>query len=738
MNPKSDSPVIRVALLGNPNTGKSTLFTALCGVHQRTGNYPGVTVEKKVGTCRIDAHEVRLIDLPGTYSLAPTSPDEMVTVDVLLGRQSDVGRPDAILCIVDAANLQRNLYLVSQALELGLPTVVALNMIDVANRRGTMLDARRLERQLGVPVVPIQANSRVGIDKLRRELIAAAVCPRVAAASPMPADFQSAVAWVAAQMATNGSGSPVPKYLIERLLLDTGYLESAKLPGIDSRTRDTVRLAREKLTQNGVSLATLEPLARYQWVAEVTQGVVQQSAAPSHNPSDRIDRILTHRLWGMAFFLIVMTVIFQSVFWWAVPVQDLIESFIGQLGEATGDLVPAGPLQSLLINGVFGGVGGVLVFLPQIAILFLFIAVLEDCGYMARAAYLMDRLMSRAGLSGKSFIPLLSSFACAVPGIMAARVIDNRRDRFVTMLVAPLMSCAARLPVYTLLIEAVMSGSSTIVRGLTLLAMYLIGIVFAIVVAWILRKTMFQGSMSPFIMELPSYKLPDARVVLYRVFERCKAFVVRAGTVIFAVSVLVWAVGYYPRRVEQVESPYRQRRAELEEQIAQLSSTPSRESETRLTALQTELDRLEREIDGEHIRQSYLGRIGRYIEPVVKPLGWDWRIGCAVVASFPAREVVVGTLGVIYNLGDEQNERSLALHEAVRSATWDGTGRPVFTIPVALSLMAFFALCAQCASTLVTLRRETNSWGWPVFSFVYMTALAYVVAFATYQIASRV
>jgi ferrous iron transport protein B len=466
----------------------------------------------------------------------------------------------------------------------------------------------------------------------------------------------------------------------------------------------------------------------------VLQGVVDRPATRTITLSDRLDRILTHRVWGALVFLFVMFLLFQAVYY--VPdvtrSNDALDWLKSQAAAGVSRILPAGALRSLLVTGVIEGVGGVVVFLPQIFTLFFFIAVLEDCGYMARAAYLMDKLMSRIGLSGKSFIPLLSSFACAVPGIMATRVIENRRDRMVTILVAPLMSCSARLPVYALLIAAFLPdltiGSGWLrihwLQGLVYFAMYMVGIVAGIAVAWILKKTFFRGPTPPFVMELPSYKLPGLGVVLHRMFEQGWAFIYRAGTLILAVSIIVWALAYYPREASLLPPSLVARQAQLTEQAAAGQDVAA------------ELATVENQIAGAHLEASYLGRMGKAIEPLVRPLGWDWRLGCAAIASFPAREVVVATLGVIYNLGEGQDEDPTELKETLRTATWDGTDRPVFNIPVALSVMVFFALCAQCASTLAIMRRETGNWGWPLFAFVYMTGLAYVGAFVTYQVGS--
>ncbi len=718
-----------IALIGNPNTGKSTLFSALAGVHQKTGNYPGVTVEKKLGHTTHHGRKWTLIDLPGTYSLAPRSPDEMVAVDVLTGRLPDVPALDAVVCIVDASNLERNLYLVSQVLEMGRPTVVALNMIDVAKLRGIAIDREVLAKRLGVPVIEVQANRRLGLADLKSALADELGETARAPESPFPPAFVAEVD----RLAESLGALDLPRYLVERLLLDaSGYLEgrlASRLVGIDLRT--TLQEARARLAEAGLPVPAVEAMARYGWVGKVLEGVVTRPDSRPITGADRLDRVLTHRLWGSLIFAVVMLAMFQALFRGATPLSDLIGDSIGLVGEFVGSFLGEGPLRSLLVDGVIGGVGSVLVFLPQIFFLFFFIAILEDCGYMARAAYLMDRLMVRLGLSGKSFIPLLSSFACAIPGVMAARVIENRRDRLTTILIAPLMSCSARLPVYTLMIAAFIPdrvyARVISLQALTLFAMYALGIVTAAIVAWILKRTIFRGPTPPFVMELPPYKRPSARLVLHRMVSQGVGFVRRAGTVILAVSVIVWAASYFPHDRRAVEGPYR---AELD----RLEQAPSEDAPAK-----ERLAEIRQKLAGDYQRTSYLGRAGRWIEPAVRPLGWDWRIGCAALASFPAREVVVATLGVLFDVGSEaaNDPDDHRLQSALKSARWGGSDRPVFNVPVALSLMVFFALCAQCTSTLAVIRRETNSWSWPAFTFLYMTVLAYLAAFATYQIGIR-
>jgi ferrous iron transport protein B len=493
----------------------------------------------------------------------------------------------------------------------------------------------------------------------------------------------------------------------------------------------------------------VEAISRYQWVGEVLQGVVSRPTERKVTASDKLDHILTHKILGSVVFVALMVVLFQSVFYVAEPASQMVDWFKGLLSGLVESRLAEGALRSLMVNGVIEGVGGVLVFLPQIFTLFLFIAILEDCGYMARAAYLMDKLMSRIGLSGKSFIPLLSSFACAVPGVMATRVIENRRDRLVTILVAPLMSCSARLPVYALLIAAFVPdyafGSGWLrfswLQGLVMFAMYMVGIVAAIAVAWILKRTLLRGDTPPFVMELPSYKIPGIWIVLHRMLGQGWSFIRRAGTLILAVSIIVWGLAYYPRSEEKIDPALVSAEKTLSGQVAELNERLEGAGDASNSTIAAERDQLQvqlahvrNEIEGLHLSNSYLGQMGHWIEPVVRPLGWDWRIGCAAIASFPAREVVVSTLGVIYNLGEGQDETSSDLKQTLQNATWPGTDRKVITLPVALSIMVFFALCAQCASTLAVIRRETGNWWWPLFTFVYMTTLAYVAALVTYQV----
>jgi ferrous iron transport protein B len=536
-------PAKIVALVGNPNTGKSTLFNALAGMRQRVGNYPGVTVEIKKGRMSLGESVVELVDLPGTYSLAPRSPDELVAVNLVLGQQAGERKPDAVLALVDASNLERNLYLVTQVMELGIPVIIALNMVDVAERQGTRVDAERLAAQLGVPVIPIQANRGKGVDRLKVALTGKLVLPPRTVVFPEAFDHE-----VGLLQKILGSAEPV--YLVRRALLDSGGAVEDRLVHFKGpELRAKLSEARQRLAAASCATPGVEARVRYRWIRETITGCVARPAERPTTWTDRLDRVITHRLWGTLIFFVIMFLVFQSIFTWAKPLMDLIVAGKSKRGEFLGDTLPAGPLTSLLIDGVLEGVGSVIVFLPQIAILFAFIAILEDCGYMARAAFLMDRLMARCGLSGKSFIPLLSSVACAVPGIMATRVIENRRDRLTTIMVAPLMSCSARLPVYVLLIGAFLTeGFPWWAPGLTMFCMYAIGFVLAPVIALLLKSTLLRGSPPPFILEMPTYKRPSFRIVLQRVVDSSGAFLKRAGTFILAAMILVWALLYFPSK----------------------------------------------------------------------------------------------------------------------------------------------------------------------------------------------
>jgi ferrous iron transport protein B len=709
------APSFTVALVGNPNTGKTTLFNVLAGMNQRVGNYAGVTVETKKGRCRHAGQEFDVIDLPGTYSLSARSPDEMVAVDVILGRQMTEKKPDLVVSIVDASNLERHLFLTTQVLDLGVPVVIALNMVDVAEGLGITIDVARLQERMGIAVVPLQANKGKGIEQLKATILRELERAVPGAGPTFPEAFESEVVQVAQRI--EGSFPPA---LARRLLLDVGgQTERSVLEAKGSGFSEHLSAARQRLAQAGCGVPGIEARTRYAWIRRTTEGCIKRPAVRKTTWTDQLDRTLTHPIFGTLIFLGVMLLVFISIFYWAKPLMDLIGSGQGWLIEQIKDAMDAGPLRSLLTDGVVKGVGGIVVFLPQIVILFAFLAILEDCGYMARAAYLMDRIMSKAGLNGKSFIPLLSSVACAVPGIMAARVIENRRDRLATILVAPLMSCSARLPVYSLLVGAFLTeGYAFWVPGVAFFGLYMIGLTLAPLVAFALKRTLLKGDTPAFVMEMPLYKIPSPMTVVRRSLEAGWMFLRRAGTMILASMIVIWALLYFPATAPDGES--------FEDKIARLEAMDEPPGD--------EINALNQQWKA----QSILGHMGKAIEPVVRPLGWDWRIGMAALASFPAREVIVGVLGIIFGEGevDSKEENSVTqLGDRLRTVEDDeGHGRKIFSVPVALSVMVFFALCAQCVSTLAVIRRETNSWGWPLFTFVYMTALAYIGALMTFQV----
>lgn len=620
---------LRVAIIGNPNTGKTTLFNALTGLRQRVGNFAGVTVERVEGTFTLgDGRHVTILDLPGSYSLTAGSPDEQIALEVLLKRDASHWDPDVVLVVVDAVHLDRNLFLASQVCELGLPVVIALNQIDVAESHGIAIDIPELIHELGVPVIPTVASRGEGLAPLRNALFTAAVLP-----------------------------APTARFAIDA---------SAETS-----------------------------LARHQWIGEVVARTVTRRARSLDTPSDRVDAIALHRVGGPLLFLVIMALVFQAVFSWAAPLQDAIESLVLAIGHRVGEVLPDGDLRSLVVDGVFAGVGSVLVFLPQIAILFGFIGLLEQSGYMARAAFLMDGLMRRVGLHGKSFIPMLSGYACAVPGIMATRTIEDPKDRLATILVVPLMSCSARLPVYTLLIGTFIPALPLIpgldLQGATMLLMYLLGTVTALAIAALFRKTLLRGPVRPMILELPPYRWPAPQSLLVSVWQRCQVFLRRAGTVILSLSIVLWALATYPRAPEDAT------RTAEQQQEAQLA-------------------------------HSALGRFGKAIEPAVAPLGYDWKIGVSIVASFAAREVFVSTMGTIYGVGGEDDA---ALADRLRAET-DASGAPVYTPLIAVGLMVFYVYALMCMSTIAVTVREAGGgrigWRWATIQFVYMLALAYGTA----------
>ena len=722
-------------MTGNPNCGKTTLFNALTGLRAKVGNYAGVTVERKEGrlTGIETPSEIRVLDLPGTYSLSPNSLDEQVSRDVLMGRLPELSTPQLIVVVVDASNLQRNLYYATQVIELGHPTLLALNMVDVAEENGHSINTFKLAELLGVPVMPIVANSGEGLKELREKIVAMATAthdikPRLFC--QLPGLFRIEATGLADLLAKTFQERQLQATAEALLILSNEKALASSSTHYPSQIQDAVTASRKRLDAANVDWRGAPIEWRYARVAEIQQAVTTELAPPGETFSDRADRIVTHKVWGTLIFVAIMALMFQSIFTFAEYPMTWLETGVAWAGEKISAMMPPGDLRDLLVDGVIAGVGGVVVFLPQILMLFLFIGLLEDTGYMARAAFLMDRLMSRVGLHGKSFIPMLSSFACAIPGIMATRTIENRKDRLVTILVAPLMSCSARLPVYTLLIGACIPDVRVFgifkLAGLTMLAMYLLGIVVALLMAWVFKKTLLKGETPMLIMELPPYKRPVLRATLRQMWDRSKQFLTRAGTVILGISIVLWFLATYPKS-PSIEKTYADKRVELDKSFSTGLTTGVSNEEAKAEQLAA----LDHEEAGEKLRRSFAGMAGRGIQPLIEPLGFDWKIGIGIVASFAAREVFVSTMSTVYNVGDVGDDMKTLEQTLQDQKSPDGTA--VYTPLTAVTLMVFYVFAMQCVSTVAVVRRETASWKWPFFQWLYMSALAWALAFITYQ-----
>jgi ferrous iron transport protein B len=679
------------ALVGNPNCGKSTLFNALTGLKQKVGNYPGVTVEKKIGTAYSQhGQPITVIDLPGTYSLAARSPDEAVTRDVLLGRRSDTAQPDRILCIVDATNLERNLYLVHQILDLGRPVILVLNMMDLAAQAGLEIRIARLEKELGIPVIACEAVNQRGLIELKLAMSRPDL-PLARHAWDVPAAIAPAVSELAASLAESDRKAPLIARA-EALLLLTDQ-DSVRVTGstpLSARTTEILRGWQARWSGEGTDWAGALVSSRYDAIGLLAAEVVRTSGATGPSASDTIDAVATHPVWGWLLLGGVMTLLFFSIFTFAEVPMNWIDGHVAALADFVKDQMAPGDLRDLITDGAIAGVGGVLIFLPQILILFFFIGLLESTGYMARAAFIMDRLMSRVGLNGKSFIPMLSSYACAIPGIMATRTIEDPKDRLVTILVAPLMSCSARLPVYLLMIAALVPDGRVpvLTKVSIMILMYALGTFGAFFFAWLFKRTLLKGAPPLMIMELPPYRLPRIKDVAQHMLERGWIFVRRAGTVILGISIVLWFLAAYPKAPE--------------------GATPTQQ-----------------------LAQSFAGRAGHALEPFIKPIGFDWQIGIGLITSFAAREVFVSTMSVVFN-AETTDDDTTPLRQALLAAKWPD-GRALFTPLVCFTLMIFYVFAMQCMSTIAVVKRETNSWKWPIFQTCYMTGTAWILSFIVFQ-----
>ena len=732
-NRVSSDRLRRVALIGNPNTGKSTLFNCLTGLRQKVGNYSGVTVQKKTGITLIGEERVEILDLPGTYSLAATSPDERVVVDALRGEVENLDRPDIALCIVDATNLQRNLFLAFQIGQLGLPMVLALNYWDTAQKRNIAIDIEELKKRLGIPIVPISASRAEGITELKDAMIQALDEKPKLISPTWPESIEEAISGVRSELS-----EPVSARIDDAALM-RGIFESdeeifKRAGASDSETHEALEISKKALFKGGLNPANVEAVLLYRHIKEHVEPCISARDSSRIAGSESIDSLLTHKVWGLIAFLALMYLVFQSVYSWAGPFMDLIDAGKSVVQDTVSNVLSGWPMiESLVADGIIEGVGAVVIFLPQIMILFFFISLLEDTGYMSRAAFLMDKLFSWCGLSGKSFVPLLSSYACAIPGVMATRTIQDSKARLVTILVAPFMSCSARLPVYVLMIGAFIEpryGAG--VAGAVLFLMHFVGLLVAMPFAYLMNKYILKTPPQPFLLELPSYQIPKVRDVMLKMYSQGKEFVVNAGTVIFAITIIIWALLYFPR-TESVEIETRE--AFVSEIVAQNGWTEefALESISEDEVLGAELDH---KVSSAFIEQSWMGRIGKTLQPVFAGAGFDWKITVGVIASFPAREVIISTLGIIYSLGGDVDEEAGDLREAMASQKWQSgpkAGMPIFTIPVVIALMVFFALCQQCGATLAVIAQET-SWRWAALSFGFMTILAWLASIGINQV----
>ncbi|MCX5660146.1 MAG: ferrous iron transport protein B [Planctomycetota bacterium] len=647
-----------VALIGNPNAGKTTLFNALTGLRAKTANFPGTTVERRSGKVTLGGRVVEILDLPGLYSLTSATPEEVVARDSLLGAVPGHAAPLAAVLIVDATNLERNLYLASQVLELKLPTLVALNMMDLASAQGLKLDLPALSKELGCPVVGISARTGAGLEELRR--------------------------------------------LIEQ-------------------TVDEPAQAKPSVTPSCSGCDGCPHSARYDWAEGVGSRCTVATPVAKGSRTEKIDQFLTDPVVGVVAFLAVMLVVFTMIFSIAQYPMDWIKTLFQHAQTITGNHLPEGDFRSLLNDGVIGGVGGMLVFLPQICILFFFLSLLEDTGYLARAAFVMDRLMRFVGLPGKAFVPLLSAHACAIPAIMATRVIEDRRDRLVTILVAPFMACSARIPVYTMLASGLLFPHSPLKAAVLFTIAYCTGIIAALGTAWLFKRTLLKGESRPLVLELPGYKTPSLRTALLTMIDRAMVFVKKAGSVILLLSILLWALATYPKS----EAP------------AEVQTLTKQSEELKAAGKEAEAGEIEKQAkaieEKSALNHSFAGRVGHFIEPVIAPMGFDWQIGVGIITSLAAREVIVSTLAIVYGVGSEAAEENRdSIYDSMRKAT-RADGSPVYTTATCLSLLVFYVLAMQCLSTLAVTRRETGSWKWAAFQQVYMSSLAYVAAVITYQ-----
>lgn len=695
--------------MGNPNSGKSSLFNVLTGLKQKVGNFPGVTVDKRSGESAISSSlHARIIDLPGTYSLYPRRSDEWVSYNVLMNPATDE-KPELYVLIVDASNLKRNLLFASQVIDLKKPVVIALTMMDIAAKKGLSIDVQGLERELGVPVIPVNPRKDKGINALKKAIDQTAK----QLYKPPARNFIEA-----------GEPSKAAIREIKKLFprisdyAAVHYLIHHESFAFDAPIQETIESIEKKHGFNHTRVQAEEITQRYARIRHIMQQtVVEADPREKQRASDRLDNILLHRVWGYLILLGVLAVLFQSIFWLAQYPMDAIEWIFGEMSSWMAGVLPQNWFGDLIVNGLVAGLGGIIVFIPQIMILFGLITILEDTGYMARISFLTDKLMRKVGLNGKSVMPMISSFACAVPAIMSTRNIENKKERLLTIMIAPLMSCSARLPVYIILISLVIPNTYYMgfisLHGLVMTGLYLMGIVMSLIVAYVMKWFIHIKEKSFFILELPIYRAPRWKNVLITMVEKARIFVLEAGKIILMISLILWGLSTFgpPKKMQAVKNHYEQLL------VQQPGNAGEIEEEQRTALLET----------------SFVGILGKAIEPAIKPLGYDWKIGIALITSFAAREVFVGTMATIYSVGGDADENSLTLREKMRAATWPD-GSKIYTLATGVSLMIFYVFAMQCMSTLAVVKRETRSWKWPLIQLFYMTGLAYILSLLTYTL----
>lgn len=697
-----------IALVGNPNVGKSTVFNRLTGLHQKIGNYPGITVEKKIGFFQMGPNRYRVVDLPGTYGIHPSSLDEEIVSSVLLD-PTHAEHPDLVVVIADPFNLQRAVFLYAQISDLGLSALLVVNMIDEAEQAGVTIERSRLEKILGTQVLFTDARSGKGVDALR-----AAIAEQVATvnksseqsfgASPVafriPAEYLSAVA-----------------DLQERTGQQNAYrawLSLTRKPVKQtSASEELIAEVREIHNLQPSRMQVAETLARHAILDRALAGMVRDPSQKKQYLTEHADRLLTHSVWGYVLFFLILLLIFQAIYTWSGPFMDAIDSAFSWLAMSAGGWLPPGPLNGLISDGIIAGIGGIVIFVPQIAILFLFVTLMEESGYMSRVVYLMDRWLRPFGLSGKSAVPLMSGAACAIPAIMSARAIENDKERLITILVTPFMTCSARLPIYIVIIGLVIPQQSVFgfdLQGLVLFGMYMLGVLAALGSAWVLKHLLKTQYKSYLILEMPIYRYPAIRNVAFNVWEKTKGFILGAGKIILAISVILWVLGSFG-----VDERFRHA-----EELVRTANPGIEKAE------------LDNRVESQKLEYSLLGTLGRVIEPAIEPLGYDWKMGIGLIASFAAREVFVSTMATVYSLGNTDDE--LTIRGRMASEINANTGRPAYTFASGISLLLFYAFAMQCMATIAIVRRETDSWNWTLIQLAFMTGIAYLAALVAYQL----